>query len=448
MGAWTTAGIGVMGLWPCLVGAAPEVTVVGDWSVQVGAGEVVVAGRAVAVTPTTLEVQPADQVVVTDERALKLPLYDPAGPVWRRAYPLRGVVTQETTARHMLDPDSLRVKAGPGADAVIYQRGVDYEAELEWGQVGRLEGGGIAEDQPVYLDYRYGRCRIDSVIVDAQGRVSLRRGEPHVNVPKPPPVEAEEAVLANVWVPGRLRRLGPANVFPILETAYPEPPLERPTPAERLLPKTLAKLRAGEPLRILAWGDSVTHGGFVGDLRLRWQDQFVARLAERWPQAQIELLHLGWGGRNTASFLAEPPGSEWNYQERVLGQRPDLIVSEFVNDAGLTGPQLEERYGKFLADFQDIGAEWIILTPHYVRPDWMGLSSERDCDEDPRPYVRGLREFAARHGVALADASLRWGRLWRQGIPYTTLLLNAINHPDGRGMKLFADALMALFPPE
>jgi hypothetical protein len=48
--------------------------------------------------------------------------------------------------------------------------------------------------------------------------------------------------------------------------------------------------------------------------------------------------------------------------------------------------------------------------------------------------------------VALADASLRWGRLWRQGIPYSTLMLNSINHPDARGMKLFADSLMALFP--
>ena len=48
--------------------------------------------------------------------------------------------------------------------------------------------------------------------------------------------------------------------------------------------------------------------------------------------------------------------------------------------------------------------------------------------------------------MALADASRRYGRLWRQGIPYSTLLLNSINHPDARGMKLFADALMELFP--
>ena len=172
----------------------------------------------------------------------------------------------------------------------------------------------------------------------------------------------------------------------------------------------------------------------------------MARLYQRFPKAKIELLTEAWGGRSTTNYLAEPAGSEHNYREKVLGARPDLIISEFVNDAGLAPQQVEERYGKFQAEFTAIGAEWIILTPHYVRPDWMGLTAERDIDADPRPYVVALRQFTARHGVALGDASLRWGRLWRQGIPYSTLLSNAINHPNTRGMKLFADSLMALFP--
>jgi lysophospholipase L1-like esterase len=212
-------------------------------------------------------------------------------------------------------------------------------------------------------------------------------------------------------------------------------------------PKSHDKLRNGEPLRILAWGDSVTVGTYVPDWeRNRWQEQFVARLKERFPKAQIELVTEAWGGRNTGSYLAQPPGAEHNYKEKVLGAKPDLVVSEFVNDAGLNPEQVEKQYSKFLADFQAIGAEWIILTPHYVRPDWMGLNRERDIDHDPRPYVAGLRQFAGKHNVALADAALRYGRLWRQGIPHTTLLLNSINHPDARGMKLFADALMELFP--
>jgi lysophospholipase L1-like esterase len=76
----------------------------------------------------------------------------------------------------------------------------------------------------------------------------------------------------------------------------------------------------------------------------------------------------------------------------------------------------------------------------------MGLASEKNIDDDPRPYVKAIRKFAAEKNVALADASLRWGRLWRRGIPYSTLHMNNINHPNPFGMGLFADALLELFP--
>ena len=56
-----------------------------------------------------------------------------------------------------------------------------------------------------------------------------------------------------------------------------------------------------------------------------------------------------------------------------------------------------------------------------------------------------LRKFAASHGLALADASARWEHLWKEGIPYVTLLRNGINHPDDRGHALFADELMRCF---
>ena len=262
-----------------------------------------------------------------------------------------------------------------------------------------------------------------------------------------PPLADGESRLVNIWVPGRAEKLTEASILPVLEAAYPEPPKPTPTVAEKLVPKALAKLQNGEKIRILAWGDSVTDAGYLPNpATQRWQAQFVTRLRERFPKADIELINLGWGGRNTDSFLGEPPGSQWNYAEKVLGCKPDLIVSEFVNDAYMQPDVVETKYTKLLGDFQGIGAEWIILTPHYVRGDWMGLDRERDIDQDPRPYVAGLRAFAAKHNIALADASLRWGRLWRQDIPYSTLLSNAINHPDPAGMKLFADALMALFP--
>jgi len=432
---------------PCLLCAEPaQVSVVGDWQVRVAAGTIGIGGRTVQLAaPATLAVPPTVVVEVRDEAYSKLPLFNPKAGGWVRGAQLRGVKCQECTARFQLDPASFRLKKAAG-NAAEWQRGVDYEVDLEWGTFGRLEGGAVPPEATVFADYRHGLSRLDCIVVRADGSASLKPGTPHVANPKPPAPAEGELPVCSVYTTNRQTGLTAASLFPILELAYPEPPAESPTVVERFLPKTLAKLRSGERLRVLAWGDSVTNAGYLPHPDQRWQVQFVTALKARFPKADIELLHLGWGGRNTSSFLAEPPGSPYNYQEKVLGSKPDLVVSEFVNDAGLSDVQTKERYGKLLADFQASGAEWLILTPHYTRPDWMGLKSERDCDEDPRAYVTALRRFAAENPVGLADGSRRYGRLWRQGIPYNTLMLNAINHPDAQGMRIFADALLALFP--
>lgn len=428
-------------LLPLILSAAvaADLQLAGPWHVQVRVGP--------ETPPVSVSVARPEWVRVTGERHPRLPLFDPKAASWRRGIPLAGVKAQECTSRGLLDPASVMVRIASQTTALA--RGRDYQFDPEWGTLGRTAVGRISAETPVEVDYRHGLLRLDSIVLDAQKKVVLREGTPHAAAPLPPTLEAGEIRLANVWLPGVIDRLTADQLFPVLEDRYPEPPPESPSPAEQLLPKTIEKLRVGQKLKILAWGDSVTVGTFLpGGTKDRWQEQFVARLTRRFPKATIELLTEAWGGRNTSTYLAEPPGSAHNYREKVLAVRPDLVVSEFVNDAGLGAPQVEKRYGQLLADFRGIGAEWIILTPHYVRPDWMKLTRQREIDDDPRPYVAALREFAPAHHVALADASLRWGRLWRQGIPYQTLLLNAINHPDARGMALFADSLMALFPPQ
>jgi len=412
----------------------------GDWKVKVKMSEP-------KARTATLHVKPAALVTVQSEKYLALPTFNPNAAGWVKGAQLLGVKAQETTTPNLLEPDSFILRAGPESNSKVFERGSDYELDPDWGTFGRLTNGAIRPDQEVFASYRHALSRLDAVVLTRSGRIVLRQGEPIAAAPLPPKIKEGEHHLGNIWIPGRLPKLETENLFPVLETSFPEPPKSKPTIAEKLLPKTMKKLSSGERLRLLAWGDSVTVGTYVPDWEHnRWQDQFVARLRQRFSKANIELVTEAWGGRNTTSYLGEPPGSEHNYREKVLEAKPDLIVSEFVNDAGMNPQQVEERYSKLLADFQGIGAEWIILTPHYVRPDWMGLTSQREIDNDPRPYVAGLRQFATKHSVALADASRRYGRLWRQGIPYNTLMLNSINHPDARGMKIFADALMELFP--
>jgi len=65
---------------------------------------------------------------------------------------------------------------------------------------------------------------------------------------------------------------------------------------------------------------------------------------------------------------------------------------------------------------------------------------------ETRPQVQWLRDIAEEKGAGVADASRRWEHLASEGIPYTTLLWNGINHPDDRGHLIFAQELMKYFP--
>ncbi len=418
------------------------IAVTGDWQVKVGPGHVKLAGRDIKLgTPVTVTIAPPEVVQVRDEEHASLPVYNEQAGPWMRGVHPNALNAQECVATGLLVPGSLKVKAGPG-DAEVFEAGKDVKVEEFWTGVGRIEGSRIAEGQKVYLDYDYVPCRLDSIVVDAKGKVSVVEGTPAANLALPPAVPDGSTAIGNVWLQGPTTKLGDVNLYPIDPTAFVA---VKPT-AETLLPKTLEKLRKGEKVTVVAWGDSVTCGGGVGGATELWyQNRFAAMLRERFPQATIELTTAGWGGQNSVGYMAEKPGGRYDFVREVLDPKPDLVTIEFVNDAGLQGDALKAQYDKIVRQITGVGAEILLITPHFVRPDWMGVQDMR-FDDDPRPYVRDLKLFAVDNNIALADASALWGKLWRQGIPYISLEGNWINHPDARGHQMFADALMAVFP--
>jgi lysophospholipase L1-like esterase len=253
----------------------------------------------------------------------------------------------------------------------------------------------------------------------------------------PPELQAGDRPVVNVWTPGPAAALSEEQLFPVTPNLAPALPVSSDA-AEKLLPNTLRKLCSGEKLTLVAWGDSVTNMGI-------WQVQFMAKLKERFPKANINLVTAAWGGRGSRNYLEAPAGGEKDFVRDVLDPKPDLVVMEWVNDAYLDGAGVQSHYGGILSRLRGVGAEVVILTPHLVRPDWMDMKTLK-FDEDPRPYVKGLRQFAPANSVALADASKLWCQAWRRGLPYIAYLENSINHPDVRGHALFTEALMSLFP--
>ncbi len=422
-------------LQPGKVSSPVELQLVGDWAVEARVAGVDGASQEIC---RIVHIEPPAPVAVVNEPYASLEEWKPDQPGWARRQ-LRCLEDGLYTSRLALVPGSVRVTSADQTREFASDK--DFKVDLEWGGLGRLREGSIGSDQSVLVSYRFMTRRIDSLALTVQNHLVLRQGHPHLATPHPPELLPGERRLANLWLPAHLTGLTADNLFPILVTAFPEASQASPTPAERLLPKTLAKLRKGQPLTLVAWGDSVTEGYLGED---QWQAQFVRRLQGRFPKAKIRLVTVGWGAHNSLDFLEAPSGHIRNFSETVLGVRPDLVVSEFVNDGPVDPARIEAGYCRVLAEFHRIGAEWIILTPHYNS--FMALPRERDIDKDPRAYVGMVRRFTAAHGVALADAAERYGRLWRQGIPFSTLMVNAANHPDARGMAIFADSLMALFP--
>lgn len=410
-----------------------RVTLTGDWQIKV-----TYHGES-----KTFDIDPPETVTVTDEKYDRLDKFNPAGPPWHRATPLQALKADECSVENALVPGTTTVTLQPGGEALEADK--DYILDEPGANIGWKEGGKIGPETTVYISYKYIPMRIDSVAC-AGRRMRLVTGTVHAVNPVPPELEEGETRLANIYVCHETKdRLTDDSLYPILDDGKLTMPQK--AIAEKMLPKTWRKLHSGEPLKILAWGDSVTVGRYV-DEKDKWQNVFLNRLRERFPVANIELVSQAWGGRTTTAYLAEPAGSEYNYQEKVLDEKPDLIVMEFVNDFTIPADQLRQVYTRLKNDFDAIGAEWIIVGPHYIRPNWMGLASQKNCDDDPRPYTAFIRQFGRENGVPVAETPVLYGRLWRQGIPYNTLMVNNINHPNPYGLSLFADALMALFGTE
>ena len=264
-----------------------------------------------------VEVTPPETIDVLRERHQALPLFDNGAAGWLKGARLGALAAQEATTPWLLTPGSVRASNGP--DGAEFVAGVDYDVDEVWGTVGRRPGGAICEGQAVELSYSFTPLRLDSIVFTAADTVELRQGAPysapHVAQTS---LAAGDRRLMNIWLPGRAASAGltAANVFPVLETCPSSPSPSSP----HQLPGAVGRLQRGEPLSIVAWGDSVTDGSYLPSRTHRWQEQFVTELRLRFPASDLKLHSEGWGGRSTSSYLAEPADSSRYFPRCVLAR--------------------------------------------------------------------------------------------------------------------------------
>lgn len=402
----------------------------GGTTVTVSPGRCRVSGRVIALQTTAiLELAASAAVQVQGESYSLAPTL---AQRWGPGTHLKGCSTTNPLPNR-LTPGSVRVVL---PDGTIAAPGTDYELGTQWATLARLPNGRITTDTQVRVDYSVGQMRIDAICITAGGKAIIVPGTAAKASPTLPKIPGGDYHLANVFFPCNSTSIEGWQLFPVGE------PYAEPTPAQtvdrsRPIAHTLKKLRNGEAVTIVTWGDSVTVGGDTSSPDLAYANLFIRRLRQRFPQARIRHVNAGIGATNTEGRLPA-------FTTEVLAYHPDLVTIEFVNDMDFPEQKLRSNYDHALSELRAIDSDTILITPHFTMPEFMQKSVPRGAET--RPAVFTLRSIAAEHGIALADASRRWAHLEQEGIPYTAYLYNGINHPDDRGHELFVKELMTLFP--
>jgi acyl-CoA thioesterase-1 len=216
-----------------------------------------------------------------------------------------------------------------------------------------------------------------------------------------------------------------------------EPPPAKTDLGAARLPKTRQKLRAGEKVRIVAFGDSITAGGDASEPGLIFWQRWADALRRKYPRATIEATNSATGGDTTVQGLQR-------LQEKVLRQNPDLVLIGFgMNDHN------REGYGVPLDGFSEnlrimidriraaTGAEVVLFSTFPPNPNWHYGS------QNMAAYADATERVAAEKHCAFADVYRLWMTVAARKKP-EDLLANNINHPNDFGHWVYFNALAAL----
>jgi len=425
----------------------PDIKICGDWQLEIK-GDYKLSPKTIKIPDQKINVEKPELIEVKNEEYPNIGIFNPEAAFWCQGVRINGVSNGETGSKGTLIGDSVVVK-GDKEGKVIYVKDKDYGIGAEWGFFGRLNvpTSDIKEGSTVYVDYKHTLLRIDTIAVDEKGKLSYHKGKPAVQLAEPVVLEKGLYPVVNIFTRNVSPKLNETMLYPISELAFPVVKTKLPVIATKL-PNSYKKLVNGEPIRILFWGDSVTAGGSVSDYeKYVWHKVALREIQKKYPKSQITSQVTSWGGMGLSTFLNTPIGQNYNFKEHVMDFKPDLVIMEFVNDTYqfIKAEDQEPYYKKVRDTFAANNIDWIIVAPHFT---WFDADSFKDerYKASQRWYDAWVKKMADTYpNIAVADSSTRWEHLQYQGIPFCTLNVNGINHPNNKGHQLLADGVIALF---
>jgi acyl-CoA thioesterase-1 len=209
----------------------------------------------------------------------------------------------------------------------------------------------------------------------------------------------------------------------------------------KALPRTIARLRKRDPLKIVVLGDSISTGcnasGWAGGKPFQpAYPELVSRMLYERYEGRVEVVNLSVGGMDSAWGLT--------MVDKVVESRPDLVLLAFgMNDS--SGRPAEDFQEKIAATVKGIRekrpeAEFILVATMVGNPNWVALKQELF------PQYRDALAKLCGPGVALADVTSIWGEFLRLKKDWDQTG-NGVNHPNDFGHRVYAQVISSLLIP-
>ena len=207
---------------------------------------------------------------------------------------------------------------------------------------------------------------------------------------------------------------------------------------EQDLPRTIGRLRKGQPVSIVLIGDSISSGcnasGWAGGAP--YQPSFPGLLQQHLEaryQSKVHMTNPSVSGKDTRWVLSTI--------DLVVKPKPDLVVVAFgMNDAaGRSAKEYQTNTKAVMTKIRDElpNTEFILVATMLGNRDWPRLKQELFPQ-----YRDALRELCE-PGIALADMTSIWKELLKRKQDWD-LTGNGVNHPNDFGHRVYAQVLSTL----
>lgn len=205
------------------------------------------------------------------------------------------------------------------------------------------------------------------------------------------------------------------------------------------LPHTMEKLKAGSPLKLVLYGDSISEGANASGITgtspfLPIWGRLVAEKLRRYYGCQVTFKNPSLGGMD-AVWGAE------NVEGLVCNENPDLVVIAFGANDGFAGKMFYDRIAAIIEPIRRRNPYAELLLVATIVPNRLLCTDQaRFCREQDRQGEE-LAKFVG-NGIAMVSMCDVQQTLLRRK-RFIDLTGNNVNHPNDFMVRLYAQAISA-----